>query len=253
MHSFQHKDATIHYQSIGEADAPVIIWGHGWGQSHQAFLPLATSLAQLGRHIIIDFPGFGSSPVPENGGNWGSFEYAEAMADFIQTTFPEQRIIWIGHSFGCRVGTQLAAHHPDLVERMVFIGGAGLPRKRSLYFKARVTLFKILKHLPLINKDKLRKKFGSSDYLSAGEMRETFLSVIRENLSDEAQKVTCPVQLIYGTNDTETPPEIGRRYQSLMQDARMVELEGQDHYSVLSNGRHQVVHLIKQFITKASS
>ena len=80
MHSFKHKDATIHYQSIGERDAPVVLWGHGWGQSHQALMALAMSLTRIGRHILVDFPGFGNSPVPEDGGNWGSFEYAEAMA-----------------------------------------------------------------------------------------------------------------------------------------------------------------------------
>ncbi len=250
MHSFKYKDTAIHYQSIGELDAPVIIWGHGWGQSHQAFMKLVPSLSNLGRHIVLDFPGFGDSPVPQSGGNWGSFEYAQAIADFISSEFPEQRVIWIGHSFGCRIGTQLAANHPNLVERMIFIAGAGLPRKRSIVFKAQVNAFKILKCLPFINKEKLRKKFGSADYLSAGEMRETFLSVINEDLSGEAKRISCPVKLIYGSDDTETPPEIGRRYQGLIKDASMVELEGQDHYTVLSGGRHQVAPLIKKFITE---
>ena len=252
MHSFPYKDTTIHYQSLGDADAPVVIWGHGWGQSHQAFMALATSLPKLGRHILIDFPGFGDSPVPDSA-DWGSRDYAECIAAFIMAEFPNQRVIWIGHSFGCRVGVQLAAHHRDLIDRMISIAGAGLPRKRSIAFQARVNAFKFLKRMPFIDKDKLRQKFGSADYLSAGALHQTFINVIREDLSPEAKKIACPVLLIYGADDTETPPEIGRRYEALIKNASMIELEGQDHYTVLGSGRHQVAPLIKKFISEYAS
>ncbi|MCD8497675.1 MAG: alpha/beta hydrolase [Alphaproteobacteria bacterium] len=123
-------------RTIGEKDSPVILWAHGWGHSHEAFMPLAESLVRLGKHVLIDFPGFGQSPKPD--ADWATEDYADAMAAWIK----EQGIgpvIWVGHSFGGRVGIQLAARHPDLIKAMCLIAGAGLKRKRpplkkSLFF-----------------------------------------------------------------------------------------------------------------------
>src|SRR5690606_32666322 len=127
---------------------PVIIWAHGWGQSLAAFRPMAVSLEGSGRHVLVDFPGFGTSAPPPEG--WGTAEYADAMASFLRENFPG-KAVWAGHSFGCRVGLQLAARHPDLVAGLFLIAAAGLKRKRPLHerlcLKARVYTFKFLKKL----------------------------------------------------------------------------------------------------------
>ncbi len=232
-------------------DSPVILWGHGWGQSHKSWESLVTSLESYGHHILLDFPGFGDSPTPPE--DWGTEHYANAIAQWLK----EQgisKIIWIGHSFGCRVGIQLSSHHPDLVQAMAVIAGAGLKRKRPFlqrtYFYLRIKAFKILRHVvpegPL--KDKLMTIFGSTDYRNAGPMRKIFVRVVNEDLSPQAEKIQCPVALIYGTQDTETPPEFGERLSRLIPDAKLFLLDGQDHYSVLDQGRHQVIKILGDFI-----
>ena len=138
--------AGIRFETIGRPDGPVIMWGHGWGQSRAAFRALAQALAPLGKHVLIDFPGFGESPAPAM--IWDTADYADETARFIrsQTNKP---IIWVGHSFGCRIGLQLAARHPDLIAGMTLIAAAGLKRKRPLwqkiYFKIRIAVYKTLK------------------------------------------------------------------------------------------------------------
>src|SRR4051812_22287767 len=74
-----------------------LIFGHGWGQSSVAFLPLADTLKPFAPSYLIDFPGFGQSPVPPQ--NWGTAEYADAVATWLKSLGPENRI-WVGHSFG---------------------------------------------------------------------------------------------------------------------------------------------------------
>jgi hypothetical protein len=54
--------------------------------------------------------------------------------------------------------------------------------------------------------------------------------------------------LIYGTQDTETPLEIGERFHGLIAGSSLVSLEGQDHYTVLGAARHQVAPHLKKFI-----
>ncbi len=239
------------YLTMGEGDTPVF-WGHGWGQSHGAFLDLCEPLKSMGQHKLIDFQGFGQSDTPPE--DWGTADYADHIADLIRAQ-TQEKIIWVGHSFGCRVGLQLAARHPDLIAGLFLIAAAGLPRKRpfvkKLYFKARIALYKSLKKLiPLgLPESWLRKKFGSADYNTAsGAVRKIFVRVVNEDLSDIAKAVPCPVQLVYGEDDTQTPPEIGERLARFIPKSDLIVLKGQDHYSVLSNGRHQVVRALKTFI-----
>lgn len=253
---FQIGETTFFYQKLGSTDGPLVLWGHGWGQSHACFLPLAGSLEKSARHILIDFPGFGKSSLPPE--DWGTENYADVIASWIK----KEKLgpaIWVGHSFGGRVGIQLAAKYPELVKGAFLISAAGLkpqrPLHKKLYFKVRVALFKTLKKLiPLgLNENWLRSKFGSADYRSAGPLRSIFIRVVNEDLSAQARKITCPVKLLYGTQDTETPPDIGERLTNLIKHSQMVHLEGQDHYSVLSNGRHQVAPHLKQFIKDISA
>lgn len=231
----------------------LVVWGHGWGHNRHAFSQMIQSLVGRAAHINVDFPGFGESlPPPET---WTTAEYADAMAEIIRPYRNIKKIIWIGHSFGGRVGIQLAARHPELVDGMVLIAAAGLQRKRpfkeQVRYLTRLYAFKILKRIvPLmgISVDDLRQKFGSADYKSSGAMRPVFLSTIKEDLSPQAKMITCPVQLIYGENDREASPDIGERLVKLIPKAELVILPGQDHYSVLADGRHPVIKRIADFM-----
>lgn len=83
-------------------------------------------------------------------------------------------------------------------------------------------------------------------------MRPTLVKVVNEDLSSEARGVTCPVCLIYGALDTETPPEFGERYQKLMNKAEFHTLEGYDHWDILTRGAYQCEAVMKRFLEKNS-
>lgn len=242
----------IYYQELGSKPSPVILWAHGWGQQGSAFKQIVQSFEHNAKHIMIDFPGFGQSPMPPYA--WDTADYADAMASFIKAQ-TSRKVIWVGHSFGCRVGLQIAARHPDLIEGLFLIAGAGLPRKRAIHqrlnYMLRVYTYKGLKKLTplgLVSEDWLKSKFGSADYRNAGEMRDILVKTVNEDLSDVAGDVTCPVQLIYGSEDAQTPPEIGKRLNRLIKHSEFIELAGLDHYSILGSGRHQVSPILKKFI-----
>ena len=182
------------------------------------------------------------------------------MNRWLQANRTGAPVVWVGHSFGGRVGIQLASRHPDAVSRAGLIAAAGLPRQRSgleqARLKGRVWTYKALKRLaPLagVSEDDLRRRFGSADYQNAGAMRDIFLEVIREDLTDVARRITCPVHLIYGAADTETPPEIGERLARLIPGANLTVLDGLDHYSVLAEGRHQVAKRLKSWLEETNA
>ena len=247
----------INYKQIGKGKAPVIVWGHGWGQDHQAFDAMITPFKDKATHILIDFPGFGESAPPPQ--VWGSGEYADAVSKLIKS-ISDAPVLWVGHSFGCRVGLQLAARYPQLIKGLFLIAGAGIPRRlplhKSFYFKVRVLVFKFLKKLiPLgLSEDWLKSTFGSADYKNADPvMRNILVKTVNEDASYIAASITCPTMLVYGDKDTETPPQIGEKLNKLIPNSKLVVLSGQDHYTLLNGGHHQVLRHLKEFLQKTTA
>src|SRR5262245_49964737 len=104
----EYRGSLIDHEIVGlppEQATRLMVWGHGWGQNRAAFMPLATALPRLATHLLLDFPGFGRSRVPP--GPWGTEDYADAVAELISGRREGKKVIWIGHSFGARVGLQL--------------------------------------------------------------------------------------------------------------------------------------------------
>jgi pimeloyl-ACP methyl ester carboxylesterase len=250
------NETTIAFEIIGTPlnDASMlIVWGHGWGMNRSSFKPFADTLSGRAAHMLVDFPGFGLSPLPPP--EWGTAQVADALAELIRSYRFIKKIVYVGHSYGGRIGIQIASRHPDLIDGLFLVGSAGLPRKRSILKKmemfVRVYTFKTLKHLALLfglNVEVLRSKFGSPDYRSAGPLRAIFVKIISENLSEEAGRIKCPVYLVYGRHDTETPPEIGERLKKIIPNATLTILPEQDHYSVLGEGRHVVIKRLADFM-----
>ena len=235
--------------------APLLLWAHGWGHSHAAFLPMAEAMHRSSSSALLDFPGFGAAPPPPDA--WGTADYADAVAQWLEREPPARRI-WIAHSFGCRVGLQLAARHPQLVDGLVLIAAAGLPPHRSPMGRLRFVLRRWAYRLARLfvpegsARDRLRARFGSADYRQAGPMRGVLVKTVGENLSEAARAVRCPALLIYGDRDSETPPELGMRFNALMPHSRLVVLSGFDHWNVLTDGRHQIVERLREFLEQVA-
>jgi pimeloyl-ACP methyl ester carboxylesterase len=243
--------AVFHLDGNARASAPLLVWAHGWGHTHANLLPLAEAMQSSGRSALVDLPGFGASPLPPEA--WGTAEYADACAEWL-TSLPSGRRIWIAHSFGCRVGLQLAARHPETIDGLFLIAAAGLQPHRSLRarlrFASRRWAFRTLRSLVPEGpaRERLRQCFGSADYARAGPLRPILSKTVAENLSEVAERVRCPSVLVYGEQDRETPPEMGERLRSLIPDAQLYVLRGFDHWNVLTEGRHQVVHRLAEFV-----
>lgn len=242
--------AVFHLDEAAGSTAPLLVWAHGWGHTHANLLPLAEAMRPA-TSALIDFPGFGASPLPP--GVWGTADYADACAKWLAGLLPGPRV-WIGHSFGCRVGLQLAARHPEAVDALFLIAAAGLPPRRSpeqrLRLAARRWAFRLARSIVPEGpaQERLRRRFGSADYANAGPLRPILSKTVAEDLSAVAAQVRCPTVLIFGEHDRETPPELGERLQVLIPNSRLHVLRGFDHWNVLTDGRHQIAHRLAEFV-----
>ncbi|MBI1390177.1 MAG: alpha/beta fold hydrolase [bacterium] len=245
-------ELKIGYTDIGAGRLHVYL--HGWGVHCGFWTPIYDQLSGAGRHVLLDFPGFGAStPPPEP---WGTTEYAECLHDFL-TSLDLPPAVLITHSFGGRVAVRLAAKHPERVAAIVFIASAGLRRRVPFLKRLRVKSIQTLARaaracLPAAWGEPVKKKLysfiASRDYLNAGPMRDTFVKVVNEDLAPLLPSISAPCLLLWGSDDMETPPELGRRMSELLPDAEYIELPGFDHYSILDRGRHQTAHQIARFL-----
>jgi pimeloyl-ACP methyl ester carboxylesterase len=239
-----------------DGDSPAsgveLIWAHGWGQTHKALLPLAQAMRRSARSTLVDLPGFGASPLPAEA--WSTADYADAVAEWLGAEKPARRI-WIAHSFGCRVGLQLAARHPGMLDGLYLIAAAGLPPHRTPWARGRVAARRWAFRLARLvtpegpARDRLRARFGSADYRAAGPvLRSILVQAVNEDLSAVARAVRVPAVLVVGDLDRDTPPELARRLNQLMPQSRLVVLRGFDHFNVLTEGHHQIVQRLTEFL-----
>ena len=216
----------MYYEKCGQGDK-VIVYLHGWGCDGSIFAPIVKRLPNY-TNYLVDFDGFGKSPPPPEDG-YSVSDYAERLYQFL-TEQQISRVTLVGHSFGCRVAMVLAASHPQLIERMLFVGPAGL-RRKSIKRWCRVAWYKFRKFLAKMRLAPSPRNCGSEDFRSCSpSMRKTFVKVVNQDLSRYAKRVKCPVLIVNGRQDSATPLQHAKRLTRLISDCQLVAIDG-DHYA----------------------
>ncbi len=205
---------------------------HGWGQNKEMMGLIFDHFKDRFHVLSLDFPGFGESDTPQE--VWGVPEYEEFLEEFVRE-FSLHDPILIGHSFGCRVAIRYAAKNP--VRKMCLTGAAGIRPKHDLAWHVRTKTYKagkwLLKATGNTKKlEELQKNSGSEDYRNAsGILRQIFVKVVNDDVSDLLKQVTCPVLLVWGENDDAVPLWMGRQMEKEMPDAGLAVFEGDDHWA----------------------
>lgn len=263
--------ADLQYDWLPEAAAhrrgPVILMLPGWRNDREAMRPLGSLLAGYYDTILLGLPGFGHAESPLHDGSWGTAEYADCVFEFLQQQGISDVII-VGHSYGARVGIQLAHKHPALVKSLILIGGAGLPpvgwKKTRRNLKRRFNRSLKAKPVALVLSAaskilpgrfvescsrRYRATFVSKDFAAAGPLRTTLNQAVNEDLSPLAASIEHPTLLLYGSGDTETPPELGRRFHRLFRRSEFVEMEGKQHFPHVTTGAPLCAYYIIKFLS----
>ena len=121
----------------GPASGPTFVLVHGLGGSHANWLALAPMLAQRGRVLVLDLPGFGLSPLAERKASLPSSR--ALIARFIDKVAGPP-VVLVGNSMGGALSVQQAVADPDSVRGLALIAPA-LPRTRRQSFDPTVAGF----------------------------------------------------------------------------------------------------------------
>lgn len=213
---------------------------HGWQRTHRdfdavfddpAFTAPAGAAAPLGV-IGVDLPGFGATPDPPEA--WGTVEYARHLLPMFEGDELAGRVTLVGHSFGGRVAVRLATLVPDRVERLVLTGVPLLDKEgRRVAPPLGYRMGRRLHRIGLVNETRmeaLRQRYGSADYRAArGVVRGVLVTTLAEQYTDDMASIRCPVDLVWGADDTEVPVEVAERAASVFPAATLHLLPGVGH------------------------
>jgi len=87
--------------------------------------------------------------------------------------------------------------------------------------------------------ERLRQHYGSADYklLKTEVMRNTFVKVITQDLSEMLSEIKASTLLIWGSGDTATPLWMGQKMEKEIPDAGLVVFEGRSHFAFVEEAQ----------------
>lgn len=251
---FEHNGASLIDEVTGASTTRHLVFLHGWGGTRDSLRGIATLFQHTHRVHLLDLPGFGDAPPPP--ADWGTLHYTDLVQQYVLERLTGT-VVLVGHSFGGRVSLRLAARHLAAVRALVLMGVPGLPSPAMSRTRLRRSAILGLRRLlvaarPLVGArgvDWHTARFGSKDYLAAGALRPVLVRVVNEDLTESARTVACPTLLLWGSDDTETPPWLAWRYKALLGErATVALLPHKDHFLYAGTGAHLCGYRIREWL-----
>lgn len=140
------------------------------------------------------------------------------------------RVHLLGNSLGGHVGLVYTLKHQDLVKTITLTGSSGLfengmgetyPKRGDYEYIRKKT--ELTFYDPKVASKELVDEVYSivNNRLKALKIIALARSAIKHNLGDELKDIKIPVCLIWGKNDTITPPMVAEEFQSLLPNSEL--------------------------------
>lgn len=221
---FTHAGATLIAEERGAGET-VFLLVHGIGMGRKVFGDLTTLLAEHGRVVAVDQPGYGDAPEPPRTPTME--RTADLLAAFVRSR-GYGPVVVVGHSMGSQVSTELAARHPGLVARLVLVAPTVDERAR----RALPQLTRLARDLAAESPKVLF--LGAREYLRAGpNLRRKLKAMLVHRPEDAYPRVDAPALVLRGEKDPVSPPEWCRRVVALLPDASFAEVVGHGHETMI--------------------
>ncbi|MBI2414651.1 alpha/beta hydrolase [candidate division WWE3 bacterium] len=205
------------YEIIGRGEKTLVIL-HGWQRSIVDWLPFAKSISDSYRVVLLDLPGFGTTPRPTN--TFDTYDYARFVKDFLHKTGILHYSL-LGHSFGGRLCIILASETNN-ISKLVLVDSAGIEAK-TFEIKLKIYLFKLFikpfKKLSTTFGINIKSLIGSHDYKKANNMRDIFVKVVNQDLSNLIPKILVKTLIVWGDKDEILPVNQTKKFKQIPNSA----------------------------------
>lgn len=223
---FLFKNEVVEYNLIGNKNNETILFLHGWGMDKRAFDSTIKLLQKNFRILTLTMP-----TMQPTISVWTLFDFVNLVENILASNTITNVTI-ICHSFGFRVA--LLLNKKIKINRIIVTGGAGINKQKTFDFFKKINKnnAKIL-----LNSGKIKnlfEKIASPDYKVLSTInRKTFKNIVNLNLKF-ALKLSCPMLLFWGKQDTETPPWIAKQIMKYNKHSKLV-LTSSNHFSYIEN------------------
>ncbi|MEX1251347.1 MAG: alpha/beta hydrolase [Hyphomonas sp.] len=237
----------LHVRDDGPREAPAIILLHGFGSSLHTFEPWAEALKADYRVVRMDLPGSGLSPPDPTG------SYTDARSAALILVLMDQlgigKATIAGNSIGGRIAWNMAADHPERIEKLVLISPDGFASPGFAYGE-RADVPAVMKAMRFtLPKSAIRPNLAASygdpkrlneatikryhDLMLAPGGRAALLARMQQTvLTDPATRlplIKAPVLLMWGRKDRLIPFSNSADYTKLLQDSRLIAFKDLGH------------------------
>ena len=216
QYQVKHED---NFQFIEEGNGPVLLLLHGLFGALSNWVDVVERFSKNYRVVIPLMPIY-TLPIL----NTNVKALAKFVSDFI-TYKNFSDIILVGNSLGGHVALVYVKDHPEKVKAMVLTGSSGLyenamggsfPRREDYDFikqKVEITFY----DPKTATKELVDECFGIvNDKGKLIRILSLAKSAIRHNMGEDLKNMYLPTCLIWGKQDTVTPPDVAEEFHRLL-------------------------------------
>lgn len=240
------------YSYIEEGEGPVLILLHGLFGALSNFKEVVDHFSPKYKVVIPMLPLY-DLPIIDTS--------AKRLAKFLDKfiTFKGYSEVYLlGNSLGGHVALIYTRNHPDKVKALILTASSGLyenafgssfPRREDKEFirnKVALTFFD-----PKHATDELVDEcFGIvNDRNRVIRILAIAKSAIRHNMAKDLPNMNMPACLIWGKNDTITPPEVAEEFQDKLPDAELFWIDECGHAPMMEHPQ-TFNHILEGWLTK---
>lgn len=212
------------FSYIDEGSGEILILLHGLFGALSNWDGVVREFSKTHRVIIPMLPIY-TMPIKQAG--------LEGLTKFVEEFVEEmdlEDLNVVGNSLGGHIGLLYTLGNPDKVKSLVLTGSSGLfedgmggsfPRRGSYDYideRVRYTFY----DPNTATKDLVDEVFETTKSIpKALRIVAIAKSAQRNNLASEITKIKCPTLLIWGLNDTITPPMVGHEFNKLIENSQI--------------------------------
>jgi pimeloyl-ACP methyl ester carboxylesterase len=231
------KEGKFNYLEFGEG-RPIIIL-HGLMGNLSNFEGVFQHFSKIGYKVLMpELPLYKLPLLKTNVKN---------LAKFIKqfTVFKElQDYILVGNSLGGHIALYYTKNYPDKVKGIVLTGSSGLYESAmgESYPKRRDYEYIKKKTQDVFYDPEIATKQVVDDVYNILNDRSKLIrtlaiakSAIRHNMAKDLPKITLPACLIWGKNDSVTPPEVAVEFNNLLPNSSLYWIEKCGHAAMMEH------------------
>lgn len=231
------KEGKFNYIEVGEGQPIIILHGLMGGLSN--FDAVTSYFSDNGYKIIIpELPVYTMSLLKTN-----VKAFANYLHEFID--FKELKdVILLGNSLGGHIGLYHTKLYPEKVKALVITGSSGLYESAMGSGYTKRSDYEVIKKKAqdvFYDPEVATKEIVDEVYKTVNDRNKLIKtlaiakSAIRHNMAKDLPKMQTPTCIIWGKNDTVTPPEVADEFNSLLPDSELFWIDKCGHAAMMEH------------------